>query len=251
MYGLYKVGKTPICMALDSPEGNYLIVDYDGGATEAYGCRRAVVNNYKDQAELVGQLKAMKQAAGGKKPFKFIIMDTISLFEQGVGMEYANLLFKKTKQGSKFNPAEDGDVVDYLAQGGGWPWVRKAVENIVIMYQDFADHVIMNAHVKDSVLSGKEGKDVLTQDISLMGQNKGIQAAKADAVGYLYRKGKENYLSFVNRSPDTKVGSRFHHLNNIDIKISWIEKPGFITVDWSPIFPFITKKDIQAPQIQE
>jgi hypothetical protein len=57
----------------------------------------------------------------------------------------------------------------------------------------------------------------------------------SDAIGYLYRRGDTNILSFKTKD-DVSCGARPIHLKNKEFEISKINEDGSVTVDWSQIF---------------
>jgi hypothetical protein len=80
----------------------------------------------------------------------------------------------------------------------------------------------------------KNGTDVNALELDLTGKIKRITCANSDAIGYLYRKGKQNILSF-NTSDDIACGARPTHLRNQEIVVSEMTDKGVVT-HWDKIF---------------
>jgi hypothetical protein len=133
-----------------------------------------------------------------------------------------------------------------LPKGGGYYWWRLSYGTYYKALASLASECFIGvAHLKDSMLVNKEGKEVEATDLSLTGQLKQITCSKADAIGYLYRKtvgaekGKpleEIWVSF--RSAGVTAGNRFRRLTYKDIFLSKVvnsaEEP--IVGKWDEIF---------------
>lgn len=121
-----------------------------------------------------------------------------------------------------------------MPNGAGYPWLREAFSTIIAYIKKWAPRVILAGHVKD-VLLEKNGAEFTSMDLDLTGKLKRIIMQHSDAIGYLYRKGDTNILSFKTKD-DVSCGARPTHLKNKEFEISKINEDGSVTVDWSQIF---------------
>jgi len=71
-------------------------------------------------------------------------------------------------------------------------------------------------------------------EMDLSGKLKRVMAAKADAIGYLYRKDNQTFLNF-NGGGDTIIEARSPHLTNKEFLLVEKSEKGF-TNNWSQIF---------------
>lgn len=247
-YAEPKLGKTSLLTTL--PDS--LLIDGEDGSDAAD--TNAKINIMKEAEELgylennhphLGYLKYLNEVGGQilkeKRPYKYVIYDTLSELQEWC-LTDGTFQLKSSIIGKNFK----GDSCLELPKGGGYYWWRKSYG----MYY----HALMNlpsvcfigiAHIKDSVLVNKEGKEVDATDLSLTGQLKQITCAKADAIGYLYRKtvgakdGKpleEIWVSF--RSAGVNAGTRFKRLHGNDYFLSKVtESPDEeIVGKWDEIF---------------
>ena len=98
----------------------------------------------------------------------------------------------------------------------------------------WAPRVILVGHVKD-VLLDKNGSEVNALDLDLTGKLKRITSSQSDAIGYLYRKGNKNFLSFKT-SDEISCGARPEHLRNQEIVLSELNEDNSITINWNNIY---------------
>jgi hypothetical protein len=152
-------------------------------------------------------------------------------------IDYAEELYSRLPIGKDWY-AEGGGKEQYgsilnLSRGGGYYWLREAFTKVVNYIASWAPNIIQLAHVKDAEL-GKEGNEFTSLDIDLTGKIKRIASSKSDAIGYLYRKGNQNILSFVS-SEKVICGARPEHLSNKKIVISEQTDNGMI-FHWDEIY---------------
>lgn len=121
-----------------------------------------------------------------------------------------------------------------MANGAGYPWLRQAFETMLNMLKGLAPHVILVGHIKDTLLE-KNGSEFNSLDLDLTGKLKRITTSNADAIGYLYRKGNKNILSFKT-ADDIACGARPEHLRNAEIVVSEVNEDGSVTINWNQIF---------------
>jgi energy-coupling factor transporter ATP-binding protein EcfA2 len=219
-----KVGKTTLLSQLP----NCLIIDLEEGAD--------YVDALKVKADSVAKIREIGEAiiAAGK-PYKFIALDTITALET-MCVPYAEQLYSKSSMGknwySKGKP-EYGSLLN-LPNGAGYPWLRQAFENVIAYVKTLAPHVILVGHIKDTLLE-KNGAEFNSLELDLTGKIKRITTSNSDAIGYLYRKGNKNILSFKT-SDEIACGARPEHLRNKEILISEYDEEGNIITHWDQVF---------------
>jgi hypothetical protein len=118
--------------------------------------------------------------------------------------------------------------------GAGYPWLRQAFEDVVKRFKAITPHLILVGHVKDTMLE-KNGNTFESLDINLTGKLKIFTTSKSDAIGYLYRKGDKNILSFKTQD-EVVCGARPEHLRNKEITLSEIAEDGSFQSHWDQIF---------------
>jgi hypothetical protein len=229
-----KVGKTSLLSELD----NNLIFDFEGG-TESYDSMSIDAKNMTIR-DLKAYATEIKKAG---KPYKYITFDTLTKLEE-LALPYAEEIYSKTLPGKNwFKRTGDGKLdptsgkVQYrnilnLPNGSGYAYLREAMTNIIKMYRECCECLILVAHVKDTKLTEDSPSSL---DIDLLGKTKRVLSADADAIGYLTRRPEGNYLDF-NTSEDVLCGSRMHHLKNKSILISKLEEDGKLTTFWDKVF---------------
>ena len=97
----------------------------------------------------------------------------------------------------------------------------------------WAPNVILVGHIKDIQLE-KNGADFTSTDLDLTGKLKRITSSQSDAIGYLYRKGNQNILSFKT-TDEVACGARPDHLRNKEIVISEMTEEGLQT-HWDRVY---------------
>lgn len=229
-----KTGKTSLLAEL--PET--LILDLEKGSL--------FVNAMKLQANSIDDIKEIgkkireKTAKDGKPPYKYIAVDTVTALEE-LCIPYAGFLYSKSSMGVNWynkDPNRGGELkygnILNLANGAGYMWQREAFTKVLNHIRTWAPHTIFLGHVKDSNLE-KSGSDFNSLDLDLVGKLKRITCSKSDAIGYLYRKGNTNILSFKT-SDDVACGARPLHLRNKEILISEIDENDKLITYWDKIF---------------
>jgi energy-coupling factor transporter ATP-binding protein EcfA2 len=219
-----KVGKTTLLAQLD----NCLIIDLENG-TDYVDALKIKANSVADIAK-IGQAVL---AAG--KPYKYIAVDTITALEE-MCIPYAEELYSKSAMGKSWytkGKLEYGSILN-MPNGAGYPWLRQAFEKIVDYIKSLAPHVILVGHIKDTLLE-KNGAEFNALDLDLTGKLKRITTSNSDAIGYLYRKGNKNILSFKT-TDEIACGARPEHLRNAEITISEVNEDGSVTTSWDQVF---------------
>jgi hypothetical protein len=120
-----------------------------------------------------------------------------------------------------------------LPNGAGYPWLREAFTRAIELIRHAADNIILIGHIKDTLLE-KNGAEFSALDLDLTGKLKRITTSNADAIGYLYRKGDKNFLSFKT-TDEISCGARPEHLRNKEFVISEVTDSGLVT-HWNEIY---------------
>ena len=82
----------------------------------------------------------------------------------------------------------------------------------------------------------KNGSEFNASELDLTGKIKRITASNSDAIGYMFRKGNQNIVSFKT-SDEVACGARCPHLTNKEIVISEMDpETGKFTSYWDRIF---------------
>jgi len=221
-----KVGKTTLLAQLD----NCLIIDLESGTD--------YVDALKIKASNVGELANIARAiTNAGRPYKYIAVDTITALEE-MCIPYAEQLYANSPMGGNWYKAgggkeKHGSILN-LPNGAGYAWLRQAFENMVAMLKPLAPHVILVGHVKDTLLE-KNGSEFNSLDLDLTGKLKRMTASGSDAIGYLYRKGNKNILSF-RTSDEISCGARPEHLRNQEIVVSEVAEDGSVICHWDKVF---------------
>lgn len=219
-----KVGKTSLlaelqdCLILDLQRGTHFI---DAMAVD--------VASIADLAKIRDAIKA----AGF--PYKYVAIDTVTDLEN-ICIPYAEELYSKTPMGKNWftkGKAEYGSLL-HLPNGAGYPYLRKAFENALQVIRTFAPRIILCGHIKDTQLE-KADTTVNVLDIDLTGKLKRTICADVDTIGYIYRKGNKNYISFKT-SDEVACGARQAHLRNEEFVISEMDDKGNLTTWWEKIY---------------
>lgn len=223
-----KVGKTsiladlPECLILDLQKGTNFI---DAMAIHA--------TSVEDIVEIGKAIRAKETP-----PYKFIAIDTGTDLEE-MCIPYAEKLYMKTPMGSNWLEPKQGKdkygSILNMPNGSGYPWLREAFTKMLNYIKTWAPRTIISCHVKDILLE-KSGNEFTSMDLDLTGKLKRIVCSESDAIGYLYRKGSQNILSFKT-SDEISCGARPEHLRNKEVVISELDdKTGKITTHWNQIF---------------
>jgi AAA domain len=218
-----KVGKTslfaqlPDCLILDLEHGT----DY--------------VDAMKIKASSVEEIKDIGSAIAAEgHPYKYIAVDTITALEE-MCIPYAELLYSRTSMGAnwftKLKP-QYGSILN-MPNGAGYPYLREAFTKIIEYIKTWAPRVILIGHIKD-ILLDKNGTDFNAMDLDLTGKLKRITSSQSDAIGYLYRKGNQNILSFKT-TDEVACGARPEHLRNQEIVISEMTDKGIVS-HWDKVY---------------
>lgn len=219
-----KVGKTTLLSELE----NCLILDLEDG-TDYVDAMKIKAKSVED-IRAIG--KAIKEAG---YPYKYVAVDTITALEE-MCIPFAEDLYAKSSMGKNWftdGKPKYGNILN-MPNGAGYPWLREAFTKVVDYIKTWAPRVILVGHVKD-VLLDKNGSEVNALDLDLTGKLKRITSSQSDAIGYLYRKGNKNFLSFKT-SDEISCGARPEHLRNQEIVLSELNEDNTITINWNNIY---------------
>jgi hypothetical protein len=218
-----KVGKTTLLSGLK----DCLILDFENGTDYIEAMKLKV----KSVEELKAIGKAIKEA---NHPYKYIAIDTVTALEEFC-IAYAEDLYSKSSVGKNWfteGKPKYGTIIN-MPQGAGYQWLRTAYTKVLDFVRGLAPRIILMGHVKDTILE-KAGNEFNSLDLDLTGKIKRITASNSDAIGYLYRKGDSNILSFKTND-EISCGARPQHLRNQEIVVSESTDAGIIT-HWDKIY---------------
>jgi hypothetical protein len=227
-YSEPKTGKTSLFALLK----NSLLLDLEDGSG-FIDATKIKVESLEHLNDIGGEILK----AG--KPYDYIILDTATQLEVWCE-EDATEMYRHSILGKNW----EGDSVLELPKGAGYYWLRKSYGTYFKALTTLAPTLIVLAHVRDKMLVDKKGNNVEATDLDLTGKLKQITCAKADAIGYMYRKtigaeeGKriqEVRMSF--RSAGITTGSRARHLEGNDVLISTVVgEDETIVANWDVVF---------------
>jgi hypothetical protein len=218
-----KVGKTSILSQLD----NCLILDLENGSDYVDAVKIKAAN--VDDIRKIG--KAIKEA---ENPYGIIAVDTITALEE-MCIPYAEELYMRSPMGKNWltdGKPKYGSILN-LPNGAGYPWLREAFTKVIDYIKTWAPRTILVGHVKDTLLE-KNGSEFNALDLDLTGKLKRIASSNSDAIGYLFRRGTKNILSFKT-TDEISCGARPDHLRNQEIELSDLVDDK-VVADWSKIY---------------
>lgn len=219
LFGFPKSGKSSAVASLD----DNLIIDLEDG----YRALDVMTLPASDIYEIFAIKNALdaKKKETGKKPYRYITIDNATRLEE-MCLLYAAALYRKTPMGANFGYKRDNDgnpirdksgkmIVDtsadvrQLPQGAGYLYLRKALREIVDMFQPYCETLILVCHVKDKQinLNGVESSKLA---VDLAGKLGDIICGEADAVGYIYREKNKTIVSFTGGSGDIREARPLH-----------------------------------------
>lgn len=228
-----KVGKTSLIAELP----DCLILDLESGSDYVDALKLKATS--VDEIRQIGE--AIKEAGF---PYKYIAVDTITALET-MCIKEAERMYMGTPMGSGWiKKTPDGKIdasslklkygsILNLPNGQGYGYLRDAIVKVIEYIKTLAPRVILLGHVKDAQLE-KTGTEVNSMDLDLTGKIKRIVSSQSDAIGYLYRKGNENVLTFKTKD-DVACGARPMHLRNQEIVLSEMTDEEFKT-NWNLIY---------------
>lgn len=226
-----KVGKTELAAGLP----NALLLDLENGSD--------FISAMKMKASSIKEIKAIGETIKKeideteKYPYEYVVIDTVTALED-ICVDYAEIIYSQSPEGSKWF-AEGGGKEKYgnilnMPNGAGYKWHRDAYTKAVDYISTWAPNIIQLGHVKDIKLD-KAGSEFSAADLDLTGKLKRIACSRSDSIGYLYRKGNKNIISFLT-SEDVLAGARPAHLSGKEIILSEKNEDGSFTYHWDRIY---------------
>jgi len=197
------------------------------------------IDGLKIKANNLDELRQIRQLIiDAKNPYKYISLDTITDIEE-LSLELALDLYRQTPMGRAFGLDPKTNEYKYkdirtLPNGGGYLYIRLAFEKIVNSFKGLSEYLILVGHTKDKNIN-KNGKELSENSIDLSGKLSNIVAAKADAIGYVYREKNLNIVSFEG-GEDSIVEARPKHLRNQKIVLGESDENGNLKAYWDRIY---------------
>ena len=224
LFGAPKTGKTTVLAQLD----DCLIIDLEEGS-DYVDAMVVKVNTITEFRELVKALEKSKKENDGKKPYRYIAIDTLTALEE-LSLPLAKALYMATPMGVNF----DGNDVRTLPNGAGYLYTRAAFFKMVKPLEQFCEGLILVGHVKEKDIT-KKGESFTEKSINLTGKTKDILCAWCDSIGLIYREDNKTIIDFA-PSDSLIVGSRQQHLIGQKIVVAESDENHKLTVDWSKVF---------------
>jgi hypothetical protein len=208
------VSKLPKCLMLDFEEGT-LAID-------------AMSVQIKSYADIDDVCAAIKEA---DYPYQFLAVDTASALEElcykeaerrwANSTEGSNWFMKDPDDDTKYHPHSGimqlGSLYN-LPWGKGYQMVADIFNEVILKLEKYAPKLILLAHSTYATLQ-KNGVEFTSLDIQLGKKSKFNATFKADAIGYMYREGKQNYINF-SAAEDVGAGGRHRYLEKEHVLIS-------------------------------
>ena len=247
LFGKPKCGKSSLMASLDSN----LIIDLEDGY-RALDVMCVQARNAADIFNIKAAIEQKNQEVG-KNFYRFITIDNATRLEE-MSLFYANALYRKTSMGQTWGYKKDkiGNIlqdangkpvidpkadVRLLPNGAGWLYMRKALKEMVAMFQPLCDTLILVCHVKDKQIK-KNDTETTEMLVDLAGKVGDLICGEADAIGYVSRQDNQTILSF--KGGDNNIrGSRPLHLREKVFVVGESDDDGNLKIDMSPIFPDI------------
>ena len=243
LFGRPKSGKSSAVASLD----DNLIIDLEDGY-RALPVMKVKADNISDIFATKRALEAKMQETG-KLPYRFITIDNATRLEE-MCLEYAAHLYRQTPQGVNFGYKRDKNnnlirkdnkpVIDpkadvrQLPQGAGYLYLRNAIKETIDMFVPYCETLILVCHVKDRQIQ-ENGVESTKLAVDLAGKMSDIVCGKADAVGYIFRKGNQTLVSFEGGSGDLRE-ARSKHLRGKQFVIGESDKENNLVMDLGKIF---------------
>ena len=232
-----KIGKTSVVAKLPK----CLILDFEEG-TLAIDAMAVQIKSMEDLDNVCESIVAANY------PYKFIAVDTTSALEE-LCLEEAEIRYARSDKNWFLMNKEETDYhresgkkkygsILNLPFGKGQQYVAEVYSEIMNKLERCAPKIILLAHSTYATIN-KDGVDFTSLDIQMSKKCRFISTFKADAIGYMYRKGNQNYINFT-ASEDTLAGGRHRYLEKEHILISeyTVDENGKETMitHWDKIF---------------
>ena len=227
-----------------------LIIDLDDGY-RALSVMSVLARSANTLYEIKQALydKAMRE---NKIPYRYITIDNATRIEE-LALSVAAAKYRNTPMGQSWGMLKDpknplvnakdknGKLIPdpkadvrILPQGSGYLFLRQAVKELIDMFKPFCETLILVAHVKDKQIQ-KNGTEMTEMSLDLAGKTADIICGEADAIGYIYREGKNTIITFEN-GDNTIREARPLHLRGKKFVVATSDDNNNIKVDMSQIF---------------
>jgi hypothetical protein len=128
-----------------------------------------------------------------------------------------------------------GGDMRQLPMGQGYGHLRNAFSYILDTFTPLCDCLILLAHCNEKQIN-KDGKEMFEMELDLAGKLRRTISAKADAIGFLYRKDNKTIVNF-NGGGDAIIEARSPHLANKEFVLAEKDlKTGQFINNWNQIF---------------
>lgn len=245
LYGQPKSGKSSSVASLD----DNLIIDLEDG----YRALDVMKVDVRDVYDIFAVKSALdkKQKELGKHPYRFITIDNATRLEE-MCIVYANALYRNTSMGQNWGYLRDKDKnvikkdgkpvpdpkadVRLLPNGAGYLYLRRALKEVIHMFQPYCDTLILVCHVKDKQIqmNGAESNELV---VDLAGKLGDIICGEADAVGFIYREGNQTIISFEGGAGHIRE-ARPLHLRGKKFVVGESDADNNLKMDMSKIFTY-------------
>jgi len=228
-----------------------------GKSTAIAGLKDCLLINLEDKVQTVDGM--VMYAEDNKKleeildkiieagcPYKYIAIDTITKLEENCLPEATNI-YRKLPIGKEWVVIKDGvedkkssrrfkynNNILNLPNGSGYQFVSQALTKVLNKIKKAAPHIIFIGHVKEINLL-KDGAEFTSSDLNLTGKNKQRMSADAQAIAYMSRIGKKNYLEFKS-GQDVLAGCKIKRLEGKEILISEYDENDNLITHWDQIY---------------
>ena len=246
LFGKPKSGKSTLMASLD----DNLIIDLDDGY-RALSVMSVLAKNAGALFEIKQALQD-KMNSENKVPYRYITIDNATRLEE-MALPYAAMKYRNTPMGQSWGLMKDPKNpmmnlkdkngksvpdpkadVRILPSGAGYLYLRQAVRELVDMFRPFCETLILVAHVKDKQIQ-KNGEEMSEMSVDLAGKLGDIICGEADAIGYIYRQGKNTIISFEG-GDNTIKEARPLHLRGKKFIVATSDDNNNVKVDMSGIF---------------
>jgi len=222
IFGKPKCGKTTITSAL-TLTGDWLLLELERGGADFVSATKIEAYDLDTISE-VG-----KQILAANRPYKGIIVDTVTKLEEMV-LPLAGNLYRSSPMGSTWQ----GTDVRTLPKGAGYLYLREAFFQVVNYISTLADNVIFIGHLADKMIE-KNGEELVSKELDLTGKISKLMCADMDAIAYCYREDNKTILNFES-SEEVVCGSRCKYLRGQKIVVATSDDKGNVSTFWERIY---------------
>lgn len=227
--GLPKAGKTTVMAELP----NHLIIDAEKGSNFVT-CNRIQPPDGSNPVEVFNWIREIaKQIKEEKHPYDHVVIETITHLDE-LSEWVGTYNYMKSPQGKSFNRRKDGTTIKFgeegfesvnnLPEGYGYRWSRDAMLDLFDLTKNLGrvcTHYV--GHVADKYLGKNEQANAGVKPIELAvtGKLKYVIPRDVDAVGYVFQKNGQLWVSF--KGSEDKIGGMrgAEHLRGYEGPMDW------------------------------